>query len=141
VTRFIVIGVVAVIAVMIFALVDIAMSKESQLRVLNRPIWIMLIVVLPGLGAILWFILGKGRGRPTSPAPLGPDDDDDFMRNLGKETVDERIRRLEEELRELDTEIDSPPIDSPDASDSDQQSESNDGGDTPGAGDTGPTPR
>jgi hypothetical protein len=129
VTRFIVIGVVAVIAVMIFALVDIAMSKESQLRVLNRPIWIMR------------FILGKGRGRPTSPAPLGPDDDDDFMRNLGKETVDERIRRLEEELRELDTEIDSPPIDSPDASDSDQQSESNDGGDTPGAGDTGPTPR
>lgn len=117
------------------------MSKESQLRVLNRPIWIMLIVVLPGLGAILWFILGKGRGRPATTTPLGPDDDDDFMRNLGKETVDERIRRLEEELRELDTEIDLPATDSPNASDSDQQPGSNDGDDAPDAGTAGPTPR
>lgn len=100
------IGVVAVLAVTIFALVDIAMSKDSQVRVLNRPVWILLIVVLPGLGSILWFVLGKSTVSAAKPAPLGPDDDDDFVRTLGKETVDERIRRLEEELRELDSETD-----------------------------------
>jgi hypothetical protein len=114
--------VVAVIAVMIFALVDIAMSKESQLRVLNRPVWIMLVVVMPGLGAILWFVIGKSRGRATPTAPMGPDDDDEFVRNLGKETVDERIRRLEEELRELDSEFEAPASDSSDEPRSDDHS-------------------
>ncbi len=130
------IGVVAVIAVMIFALVDISMSKDSQVRVLNRPVWILLIVVLPGLGAILWFVLGKGKANSAKTAPLGPDDDDDFVRNLGKETVDERIRRLEEELRELDSETD---LRKPASEDNPDGTDASDG--TPPASPEGPDAR
>lgn len=114
----------AVLAIMIFALVDVAMSKDSQVRVLNRPVWIAVILVLPAVGAVLWFTMGKNRRGAQNVRPVAPDDDPDFLRNLGKESVDERIRRLEDELRQLDSDApndsaagDAP--DSPDAPDAD----------------------
>lgn len=126
-TRWIVIGIVAVLALMIFALVDVAMSKDAQVRVLNRPIWIALILLVPAVGAVLWFSLGKNRRGTQNVRPIAPDDDPEFLRDLGKESVDERIRRLEEELRLLDS--DAP--DSPRAPDTTNAPDVSDASDEP----------
>ena len=40
----------------IVALVDCLKSSSS-----NKLVWILVIILLPFLGSILWFILGKGK--------------------------------------------------------------------------------
>jgi len=100
--RWLVIGGVAVVALTIFALVDLFVTNTNRLRAFPKPVWIGLIVVLPIIGPVLWLTIGKNRpGRAAT--PRAPDDDPGFLGTLG-ESADERIRRLEEELRRLDEE-------------------------------------
>jgi hypothetical protein len=62
------------------------------------------------VGAILWFTVGRGRRDENVPRrTIAPDDDPAFLKNLRRdEEQDERIRRLEQELADLD---DDPPKD------------------------------
>ena len=74
------------------------------MRALPKPVWI-LVILLPVVGALLWIILGKergSRGREARPV-VAPDDDPQFLANLRREEEqEERIRRLEQELADLD---------------------------------------
>jgi len=104
--RWLVIIGVAVVALTIFALVDLFVTNTNRLRAFPKPVWIGLIVVLPVIGPVLWLTIGKNRpGRATT--PRAPDDDPGFLGTLG-ESADERIKRLEEELRRLDEEEGDP---------------------------------
>ena len=100
--RWLVIGGVAAIALTVYALVDLFVTASAKLRAFPKPVWIALIVVLPLIGPILWLTIGKSGGR-SSLAPRAPDDDPGFLGTIG-ESADERIERLEEELRKLDEE-------------------------------------
>ena len=107
---FVVLFVVAV-ALIVFAIVDVVVTDQRRVRALNKPLWIVVILVLPIIGALLWLILGKERkgsgGGGGDRRTVAPDDDPDFLKNLRRdEEQDERIRRLEQELAELD---DDPP--------------------------------
>jgi hypothetical protein len=104
--RWIVIGSVAVVAFTIYALVDLFMTHAPRVRAFPKPLWIPVIVALPVLGPILWLLIGKSRGKPKSARTVGnaPDDNPTFLSSIDREESDERIRRLEEELRKLDDE-------------------------------------
>lgn len=105
--RWIVIGAVGVIVFTIYALVDLFMTHTPRVRAFPKPIWIFVIVALPVVGPLLWLFVGKaanGRKRPPARGGRAPDDDASFLGNLDREGSDERIRRLEEELRKLDDE-------------------------------------
>ena len=108
--RFLVILPFVVVALDVFAVVDVILTDVRRVRALNKVAWVIIIVVLPVIGAILWFFLGKERqDRGGEPRQVAPDDDPNFLRNLRRdEEQDERIRRLEQELAELD---DDPPKD------------------------------
>lgn len=104
--RILVVLAVATLAVMIFALVDMILIEGSRVRGVNKVAWAFIIVLLPLLGAVLWFSLGRGRSGPRPAArTVAPDDDPNFLDRINRES-DERIRRLEQELAELD---DDPP--------------------------------
>lgn len=102
-----------VILLMIFAVVDIAVLERSRVRFLPKLAWIVLVVVLPIAGPVIWFIVGRGRpGENNSVAPpsgsagrlgpVAPDDDPDFLGRLHREQEqEERIRELEKRLNEL----------------------------------------
>lgn len=115
--RWLVIGGFAVIAFTIYALVDLFMTQNPRVRAFPKPVWIAVVVVLPVLGPLLWLFVGKSSGKPGKKKNTGraPDDDPNFLGSLDKESPDQRIRRLEEELRKLDDEgsSDSTPGDSP----------------------------
>jgi sorbitol-specific phosphotransferase system component IIC len=72
----------------IYALVDCIQTEQSRQRNLPKALWLVLILLLPLIGPIAWFLAGRpgaaGRGRGTNrpPYPRGPDDDPDFLRNL-----------------------------------------------------------
>lgn len=112
--------VVAAVVFMIYAVVDCALFDRLRIRGLSRAWWIVVILVVPLIGAVLWFVIGRGRrtGTRTAGGRVGsgaPDDDTEFLRRLGRDAEqEERIRRLEQELADLDSELDQS-IDDPEA--------------------------
>ena len=110
--RWLVIGGVAVVALTVYALVDLFVTASNRLRAFPKPVWIAVIVVLPVIGPALWLFIGKNRPQQAR-SPIAPDDDPQFLGNLS-ESAEERIRRLEEELRALDEEDMSGDDDNPD---------------------------
>ncbi|WP_082309209.1 PLD nuclease N-terminal domain-containing protein [Leucobacter musarum] len=107
--RFVIIGIVIAVAFTLYALVDAAMTDASRARGVGKPIWIVLIVVLPVIGAALWFLIGKGspqsQARAAQLRRSAPDDDPRFTgTRLSSNDLDAHMRDLEDRLRELDNE-------------------------------------
>ena len=78
-----VLPVVIVVALVVYALIEVAQAEPERVRTMPRWPWVVAIIVLPGLGALAWLLLGRPV-RPTGPAPRppAPDDDPDFLRGL-----------------------------------------------------------
>ncbi|UOQ59800.1 PLDc N-terminal domain-containing protein [Leucobacter rhizosphaerae] len=102
--RFLIIGIVIAVAFTLYALVDAAMTDGSRARGVSKPVWVVVIVLLPVIGGILWFLIGKG----ATPAkrPQAPDDDPRFTgTRMSPVDLDVHMRDLEDRLRELDDEV------------------------------------
>ncbi|QIM15740.1 PLDc_N domain-containing protein [Leucobacter insecticola] len=102
--RFLIIGIVIAVAFTLFALVDAAMTDGARARGVSKPVWVVLIVLLPVIGGVLWFMIGKG----ATPAkrPTAPDDDPRFSGNrMSTSEVEVHLKDLEARLRELDDEV------------------------------------
>jgi hypothetical protein len=106
----------------IFALIDVITSDQSQIRYLDKIVWVILIVLVPIVGVAVWFAVGKERGtssggvvgragrasQPSSfdrPARVEPQmmSDEDIDAAVEREVEfherQARIRRLEAEVR------------------------------------------
>ncbi|ARC57615.1 Negative regulatory protein YxlE [Frondihabitans sp. 762G35] len=101
--------IVAAVAFVVFALVDCLTSDRARIRSLNKGSWALVIVLLPVVGGILWFLLGRVGQAGTGRRTVAPDDDPDFLgrpaqpvSDADRESLDERIRLLEEDLAEHD---------------------------------------
>jgi hypothetical protein len=101
-------GLLLVVALWIFCLVDVIVSKEDECRNLPKLLWLLIVLMLPDVGSVLWLIAGRPRGlrqswqqrtahptvtsrtpraktapRTTMPAAgANPDDDDEFLRSI-----------------------------------------------------------
>lgn len=92
----------------VFTVVDCAVQPASRHRGVSKPTWILIVVLLPVLGGILWLVVGRVRASAVA-TRRAPDDDPEFLGRIGSiSDQDERIRRLEEELAQLDAEDDDP---------------------------------
>lgn len=110
--RFAIIGVIVGVALILYALVDAAMSDPARARGVSKPVWVVIIVVLPVIGALLWFFIGKGRG-PLPAQTKAPEDDPLFSGSqFTPEEIDAHVAELEARLRELDNEV-FPNVDTP----------------------------
>ncbi|MGN7798082.1 PLD nuclease N-terminal domain-containing protein [Leifsonia sp. 22587] len=111
-----------VFALFVFALVDIILRRDDQVKHLPKLAWVFIVILLPLVGGILWFAVG--REYESAPAPrrtlrmpsvderhrtdpaLRPDSTEAQLAALEREIEaadrDQRIRRLEEELRRRD---------------------------------------
>lgn len=98
------VGLLLVVALWIFCLVDVIVSKEDECRNLPKLLWLLIVLMLPDVGSVLWLIAGRPRGivqswqqrTPRSPATrprptprttmrspgANPDDDDEFLRSI-----------------------------------------------------------
>ncbi|MFD1721222.1 PLDc N-terminal domain-containing protein [Amnibacterium endophyticum] len=94
---------IVVLLLWVYALVSLVLTPEHEVRGVPKWAWLVLIVLLPLLGAVLWIGVGRSRGagiprlRSAAPPPVGP-------RTYQAMTADERIRRLEEDLARLEQE-------------------------------------
>jgi hypothetical protein len=110
--------ILVIVGLMAYALTDVWGSDEDERGGLPRWLWVLMIVLLPLLGAISWIVVriaarrsgagptpgpGTGGSRPTSPprpgprrpsGPAAPDDDPEFLWLLEQEK-----RKREREAR------------------------------------------
>ncbi|WP_082716990.1 PLD nuclease N-terminal domain-containing protein [Microterricola viridarii] len=96
---------VAAVVLTVYALVDAALFDRSRIRGLPRFAWILVVLLLPVIGALLWLFIGRGRRGPAPRASrtVAPDDDLEFLGQLGRDALQaQRIRKIEEELADLD---------------------------------------
>lgn len=104
--------ILALVAVLfwVYTIVDCAVQPPSRHRGVSKPAWMAIVILLPVLGGILWFLIGRGRASQTV-VRRAPDDDPEFLGRMtasARAEQDERIRRLEEELARLDSDADDP---------------------------------
>ena len=109
--RLVIIGVVVGVAFTLYGLVDAAMTDRSRVRGISKPAWVLVVILLPVIGAALWFTIGKDRRQNAVPEPIRPPDDDPAFGGgsrrgpqMSAEELDAHVRELEERLRELDDE-------------------------------------
>ncbi|MEV0583000.1 PLDc N-terminal domain-containing protein [Nonomuraea sp. NPDC050310] len=89
----------AVLALWIYSLFDVITTPDEEIRNLPKVLWVLVIVLLPLIGSLFWFLLGRPLGpqsatprlrpqqpqqrqQPAPPPPKGPDDDPDFLKDL-----------------------------------------------------------
>lgn len=99
-------AIVLAIGFMVFALVDVSLIEKERVRGLPKWGWIVLIIVVPIVGAVLWLAVGRvrlGEGGSRRGRRIAPDDDPEFLSRLNREqAMEDRIAELERELRDLD---------------------------------------
>jgi hypothetical protein len=98
------------IALAVFALVDLFTTDDLKVRHLPKIGWVVLIVILPLIGSLVWLIAGKERTLPTlatphteAPRPKTPTSTEQELAALEREIERaekaEKIRKLEEEVK------------------------------------------
>jgi hypothetical protein len=103
-------GIVAV-GVIVYALIECLMTPKHQVRAFPKAAWVLVILLVPLIGALLWLFLGRVRsrrnggspgGRPAAPRrPSSPDDDAAFLRQLDVQRQ-QQARKAELDRREAE---------------------------------------
>ncbi|MBX3091610.1 MAG: PLDc N-terminal domain-containing protein [Cryobacterium sp.] len=89
----------------VYAVVDCALTDARRARGIPKGAWVVVILLLNIIGGALWFIVGKDRsdGKGGGRVDVAPDDDPTFLRRIATDAEqEERIRKLEKEISDLD---------------------------------------
>lgn len=81
----------AVIAITVYSVIDCVRAEDRQRRGLPAWLWVTVIIVLPGVGGLVWLLVSRtapdprprGYARPSR--PVAPDDDPDFLAGLARQ--------------------------------------------------------
>ena len=110
------------LTVFVVALVDVILRRDDQVRYLPKLAWLFIVILLPLIGSVLWFTVGReyqprpsrprtvgmpGQHRPSAQAPSAPapsaGSTEAQLAALEREIEEadraRTIRRLEDELR------------------------------------------
>ena len=105
----------AAVQLVLFMLALISCLSAEQVRNVSRPLWVLLIVLVPLIGPIAYFVWGRpllapsreGPVRRSSPRLSSPDDDPDFLGSVNTEQSRrdrELLAQWERELNKRDEE-------------------------------------
>lgn len=110
-----------------YALFDVIAADKHTARLLPKPAWVVIVLLLPKIGAVLWFLLGRTNPQLVKSAqPAGPpsafpeydhphraraastEDDEEFLRRCREraEAQRRRAREAQEEREEQDRQED-----------------------------------
>jgi hypothetical protein len=100
--------VIAAIVFTILAVVDCVLTERDAVRALPKPLWLLVVILLPVIGGLLWFVIGRGPARLAVRRRPPPDDDPDFSRRAHgpsappRPALEEHPRVIEEDLASHD---------------------------------------
>jgi hypothetical protein len=103
------------------ALISCLSAEDGEVRALPRYIWVIVILLFPLVGSIVYFVVGRPvKGTPRTSRPVGggfpesgrprraPDDDPEFLRQLDEQARkqdEEMLRRWEADLRQREDKL------------------------------------
>jgi hypothetical protein len=109
------------VGLLIFCLIEAIQTPADEIRGLSKGWWIVLIIFVPLVGGIAWLVAGRpvrhrttnqwrmGSGFPEyerNRAPRGPDDDPEFLSEIGKvnDEQEETLKKWEADLKRREAE-------------------------------------
>lgn len=91
-------GYLLVIGLVVYCVIDIVRSEDDERLGVHPALWVLLVVLIPVLGSIVWLTVSRTRraqaassrvgqapGSRGVPGPTAPDDDDEFLWRLEQE--------------------------------------------------------
>lgn len=101
------------IALIVYAFIDCLRTDErSAPPGLPKAVWLLLIAVVPVIGALAWLLVSRlpndGTSRRRNQRPVAPDDDPEFLANLDWEARKAHHERMRREQESDDTNPDQP---------------------------------
>jgi hypothetical protein len=95
-------GVLLLIALYIYFIIDVLRTRRGDTRSLPKFVWLLLVVLVPIIGGLLWLALGRVWPVPGSRfgrrgAPIAPDDDPKFLKQLGDDVWIEKMKKRRDE--------------------------------------------
>ena len=108
--RFLIPLAIVAAGVIIYSLVECLMTPKHQVRAMPKAAWVLVVLLVPVVGALLWLFLGRAHkaksaaaGRGPAPRVSSPDDDEAFLRQLDvqrrQQARQAELDRRESELR------------------------------------------
>jgi hypothetical protein len=107
---------VVVFALWVFCVIDVITTPQLLCRNLPKPVWLIIVILLPDVGSIAWLVAGRPwaarqpdlaaegdrGGRPPRPAArvTSPDDDEEFIARLRARAEEQRRRGREAQQRD-----------------------------------------
>lgn len=98
----------------VFCIVDVIMTDESRVRNMPKGLWLVVVLLLPDIGSILWLVAGHPwehkvapsriaqqfpeYDRPGRHVAVNAEDDEAFLRGL-RERAEQQRRKAAEERR------------------------------------------
>lgn len=113
------------LALTVFALIDCIQTPPERAKHLPKPLWLVLVVILPVVGPAAWLLVGKqrsgGQASWTPPPVVAPDDDPEFLRQLRDIDAqhEDMLKSWEDDLRRREDDLrgDDPPAPDDDTKD------------------------
>jgi hypothetical protein len=101
----------AAVQLVLLVLALISCLSADRVRAMPRALWVLLVLLVPLLGPLAWFLFGRplpprAEGRPARRGPASPDDDPDFLRSIQIEQARrdrELLDRWERDVQDGDT--------------------------------------
>ncbi len=100
----------------VWALLDVISTDASVCRNLPKPMWLILVLILPDIGALVWLLLGRPERASWRPGsvdyaaprrPIGPEDAPRY--SATPIITDRRSEELDAELERWERERSRPP--------------------------------
>ncbi len=115
-----------VIALVVYCVLNIITTPDSEVRNLPKLLWLVLCLFFPIIGCVAWRVAGRPQGpsrsvpykgnrgippeydRPGRALPQNPDDDEAILKGL-RDRAEEQRKRAAERARELRQQEDEAP--------------------------------
>jgi hypothetical protein len=111
---------VAAFALWVYCLIDVAQTRDDEIRNLNKGTWIILVLFFSVPAAVGWFIFGRPESRSRRPgayertmpsfpeydrpgraAAVDPEKDEEFLKQV-RARAEEQRRRYDEQRKQRD---------------------------------------
>ncbi|OHQ18969.1 PLD nuclease N-terminal domain-containing protein [Rothia sp. HMSC065C03] len=121
-------GAALIVGLTLYTLLDAVRTPAHEARTLPKWLWVLVTLLFPVVGPIMWLILGRPKAQPaagtrpgfgqrrSAPAPSvsSPDDDEEYLRWLKAKAERERRSREAESNNKQDPEHKNPEDGTPD---------------------------
>lgn len=121
-------GAALIVGLTLYTLLDAVRTPAYEARTLPKWLWVLVTLLFPVVGPLMWLILGRPKAQPAAGAPRpgfgqrrstpapsvsSPDDDEEYLRWLKAKAERERRSREAESNNKQDSDHKDPELKDP----------------------------